>query len=145
MYNNLGEYVRAGELLEQVEGMMHIPMPEYGQVVSGKIALQKAFIALAVRHDYATALRDMSIALARAYVFADQHRYTAVFERLVEQRLKEFPTEALQEFRTGLERSTIIVHVHDLPYQHPEPERWARAWARSAQFLSGSIGVRLGI
>jgi tetratricopeptide (TPR) repeat protein len=133
--NEMHRYEQAAQVLDQTETIMHARMPDYVQVVCGKIALQRAFLALYHAKDFAVALRFLAIALARAYTFAGEHRDQITFEQLVRRWSKDIPAHAIQTFRQATQNEHIYVAACDLPYQHPNVARWADSWERSIHFL----------
>lgn len=136
--NIQGHFEQAAALLQQAENLLAtVRASSYAQIVSGRIALQYADIALHHRHDYQAALRYMTIALARIYVFAEYHRDQETFERVIDQFLAEVPRPELDVFHA--QRDTLDLQVDDLPYQRPDPGAWRGAWRRSLRTINASI------
>jgi hypothetical protein len=144
LYRIMDEYQQAIDLLNQAEAMMSRPMPEYGQCVSGKIALQRGLVALYGDKNPTEALRLMAIALARAYVFAKEHHDQSVFERVIRQHIQQVPIENLRAFKQATESESLYILADDLPYQQPDAAKWADAWEDSIAYLNDLISeVRL--
>ncbi len=133
--NEMQRFDEAARLLDQIESQMDVMMPEYGQVVCGKIALQHAYLNIYGKQDYPQALHYIAIALARAYTFAHQHRDQLTFEQLIPQWCKDIPTPYMDTFKDAVESEHFYVAASDLPYQTPPISRWAEAWERSIDFL----------
>lgn len=144
IYNNMEQYAPAAAQLDEADSYMVQPMPRYGQVVSGKIALQRGVIALFAEQDYQQALHFMTIGLARVYAFAEKHRDQGIFEHLIETWLKDIPDAGASAFwqatQTGLN-----VAEHDLPYQHLAPEVWDRMLTKSLMFVRDAIEAHLDL
>jgi hypothetical protein len=146
IYNIRGDYARARALIDDAEQMMiAIPTPEYGQLISGRLALQHADIALHDTADYQDALRWMAIGLARAYIFAPQHRDQETFEHLIERFLDEVPPPELEQFVENLDSGALTLAADDLPYARPDDAAWRAAWRSSTDFLADTIATQLGI
>lgn len=139
IYRIMGDNEQATRLLNEAEAMMHIPMPEYGQCVSGKIALQRGLITLYADHNAPEALRQMALALARAYVFAKEHHDQAVFERVIRQHMQNISFEDLHAFKQATESETLYILADDLPYQQPDAAKWADAWEDSIAYMNELI------
>jgi tetratricopeptide (TPR) repeat protein len=145
-YNQLGDYEQARTLLEAAEvDMRSIRSAAYGQVVSGKIALQYAVLALREQQDYQAALRLMVEALARVYLFARQHRDQEIFERVINTLMDAIPQSDLLAFQETLDAHTLQITVDHLAYQQPDPHDWDRALQSSLSFFQDSIGAHLDI
>lgn len=134
-----GEYDEAIKLLNQAETMMHDVMPEYGQVVSGRIALQQSIIKLYVDKDFQATLHLMAVALARMYVFAREHQNQVIVERTIRQYIWELPLEELYQFKKATESELLYVLAEDLIYQRPDYRRWTDAWERSISYINEMI------
>ncbi len=143
VYNDMQDYAQAQTLLDQAEQVMYVPMQEYAQVVSGKIALQRAMIMLDQQHNDLEALRLMTLAMARAFVFARLHLDQGNFERLIDERINQMDLEPLRTFYTHIQENQFSITVDDLPYQKPDPGKWAEAWATSVAFMCENIETRL--
>jgi tetratricopeptide (TPR) repeat protein len=140
----MGDYDQASGLLDQAEQIMReIQVPEYGQVVCGKIALQRGLLSLYREKAYQSTLRLMAIALARAYVFAREHHDQRRFESIITQHLAEIPTEELQKFKQDTKSERLYVESDDLEYQHPDPADWEESWEDSITFTNKFITERL--
>lgn len=140
----MGDYDQTSELLDQAEQIMReIQAPEYGQVVCGKIALQRGLLSLYREKSYQSTLRLMAIALARAYVFAREHHDQRRFESIITQHLAEIPAEELQTFKQNTKSERLYVESDDLEYQHPDPADWEEAWEDSITFVNKFITERL--
>jgi hypothetical protein len=145
VYNDMGQYEEARALLDRAEEMMSIPMPEYGQVVSGKIAFQRAIIALYHDKDPQRALQLMKIGLARMYLFAPEHLDQGNLERAVEQLTREITNQELISFQQMPAQDQTQVALEDLFYQQPTPDNWSSAWERAATFMDNSITAHLDV
>jgi hypothetical protein len=108
-------------------------------VVCGKIALQRALIALYRDQDYQTCLLQMAIALARAYVFAKSHHDQAAFERVIRQHLLMIPVEDLLTFEQETGSEHLYPLAKELPYHKPDDEEWADAWEDSIDLINRLI------
>src|SRR5262249_15950672 len=136
--NEIGDYAEAWALLAEIEPLMELPMPLYGQVVCGKLALQRAYLLLSdpLQRDEGSALREAALGLARAYVFGAGHRDKESFERLIERWIgKLVPIERLAEFVKQIEHDQFYVRLEDLLYQRPTLRRWTEAWEASVAFF----------
>jgi hypothetical protein len=146
IYNIRGDYASARTMIDDAEQMMAaIPTPEYGQLISGRLALQHADVALHETMDYQDALRWMAVGLARAYVFAPQHRDQETFEHLIERFLDEVPQPELEQFVETLDSGALSLAADDLPYARPDAAAWRAAWRSSTDFIADSIATQLGI
>jgi hypothetical protein len=145
IYLHMGDLAQADSLINEAEAMMNQTMTDYGQIVSGKLALQRAMILIQRGEPSLEALRPMAIALTRAYIFGKQHRDQGTFERLIEQQLNRMPEEILQEFREATESGRLRVIADDLPYQRPDPARWDHEWGFSIRFMNEIIETLLDI
>lgn len=145
VYNDMQDYAQAQTLLDQAEQVMYEPMQEYAQVVSGKIALQRAVIMLDQQHNDLEALKLMTLAMARAFVFARLHLDQGNFERLIDERISQMNLESLQTFYAHIQANQFSITVADLPYQKPDPGKWSDAWATSVAFMRESIETRLDV
>jgi hypothetical protein len=125
--------------------MAAIPTPEYGQLISGRLALQHADVALHETMDHQDALRWMAVGLARAYVFAPQHRDQETFEHLIERFLDEVPQPELEQFVEDLDSGALTLAADDLSYAQPDAAAWRTAWRSSTDFVADSIATQLGI
>jgi hypothetical protein len=148
IHNLMEEYDMAAALLDQAEAILRdVIMPEFGQVISGKVVLQRSVIQLRFYKNYQEALRLMTIALARVYLFARRHRDQADFELQIEKFVREIPTEELKAFKELLDSRQLIVSVDadDLSYQPPAPTAWQTVWPGSARFVSETIATQLAV
>ncbi len=145
VYSDMQNYAQAQTLIHQAEDIMRVreAMPEYAQVICGKIALQSALIMLDQQRNVLEALKLMTLAMARAFVFARLHLDQGDFERLIDERLSQMPGDHLRPFYTHIQHNQLIVTVDDLPYQKPDPGKWADAWAASVAFMCENIETRL--
>jgi hypothetical protein len=144
--NIRGEYEQAHTFITEAEQILAaIRMPEHGQIISGRLALQHADIALHHTNDYQSTLRWMTIGLARAYIFAAQHRDQDTFERLIERFLEEIPEPELEQFGQDLDSGALTVAAHELPYVQPDETAWRTAWRNSTDFMADTIATQLGI
>ncbi|NJO07276.1 MAG: hypothetical protein HC876_18160 [Chloroflexaceae bacterium] len=144
IYRIMGQCEQAATLLDEAEAIIHtIEIQEYGQVVCGKIALQRSLILLYRDKDYVETLRLMAIALARAYVFAKVHHDQTIFERIIKQHLRHIPAEELRRFKQETESEKLYVIADDLPYHKPDEQRWSDAWEDSIAYINEVIGDRL--
>jgi insertion element IS1 protein InsB len=132
--NEMRRYEQA-DVLDQAEAMMHEAMPEYVQVVCGKVTLQRACIALYHDNGYVAALQLLAIALARVYTFAAENRDQITFEHLVQRWARDIPEPELRSFQHATHNEHIYIAACDLPYQQPHVARWADFWERSIHFL----------
>ncbi|HEY1016012.1 MAG TPA: hypothetical protein VGE07_25105 [Herpetosiphonaceae bacterium] len=136
---NMGEFDKAIAELAQAEEMMQRPMPEYGQVVAGKIAIQRAIIALDHEANVTEALRLMTIGLARANIFAPHHQVLDTFEQMIQNRIKgisqRYPNEST-EFLSLLDEWNATDSFNQLQYQQPNPHQWPSAWNAAIGFMS---------
>jgi tetratricopeptide (TPR) repeat protein len=140
LFRIMGAYDQACTLLDEAENILHrVDVPEYGQVVCGKIALQRALIALYRDQDYQTCLLQMAIALARAYVFAKSHHDQAAFERVIRQHLLMIPVEDLLTFEQETGSEHLYPLAKELPYHKPDDEEWADAWEDSIDLINRLI------
>jgi tetratricopeptide (TPR) repeat protein len=146
IYNIRGDYTNARAMIDAAEEIMiTIPTPEYGQLIGGRLALQHADIALHETADYQSALRWMAVGLARAYVFAPQHRDQETFEHLIERFLDEVPQPELEQFVEDLDSGALTLAAADLLYARPDAAAWRTAWRSSTDFVADSIATQLGI
>lgn len=144
IYRIMGQYEQASALLDEAETIIRtIEIQEYGQVVCGKIALQRSLILLYRDKNYWETLRLMAIALARAYVFAKVHHDQTIFERIIKQHLRHIPAEELRRFKQETESEKLYVIADDLPYHKPDEQRWSDAWEDSIAYINEVIGERL--
>jgi tetratricopeptide (TPR) repeat protein len=139
IWNHLQEYEQAAALLDEAEQMMDLPMPEYGQIVAGKIAFQRGIIALYQANNAREALRFMAIALARTYTFSERNRDQLTYEQLIAQYIKNISTDSLRAFQTVTQSDRLIISVDDLPYQKPERVAWVNAWEDSIDYINRII------
>lgn len=144
VHNNMEDYPGAAARLDEAEALMHRPMQRYGQVVAGKIALQRGLIAIRADHDFARGLQLLTIGFARSYLFADLHRDQVIFQRLIEQWIRLVPDLALHAFRTGLDDQPPVPAAA-LPYQQPGAEQWQTAWRKARDIICRRIDVRLDL
>lgn len=148
IHNLMEEYDMAAALLDEVEALLrNNPMPAFGQVISGKVALQRSVIQLRSQGNYQEALRLMTIALARVYLFAGRHRDQGDFEQQIERFVQEIPHDELQAFKELLDSEQVIVALDDaeLSYQPPNAEKWETVWRGSVRFVSDTIANQLAI
>jgi hypothetical protein len=138
VYNSMGDQAHATELLEQIEQLMHVEMSRYRHVLCGKLALQHGLAAYHTGR-YQDTLRLLTIALARAVLFAPKHRDRAAFELIITQVLAGTPTNELQQFRQAIQDERVYIAAGELPYQRPEPAEWAEAWDISLRFIDDTI------
>ncbi len=144
--NVRGDYTQALRFVQDAETILaNLAAHEYAQVLSGRIALQYADITLHHVQDYQRALWYMTIALARAYVFADQHHDQETFERLIDRFIEEIPDMELQSFQQRIAADDVTMSVDDLPYQRPDALVWATAWHKSVRVIDESITTQLNI
>ncbi|MCG8346930.1 MAG: hypothetical protein MI924_04035, partial [Chloroflexales bacterium] len=144
-FHSMQEYEPATVLLDEAETMMDQPMPEYGQVVCGRIAMQRGLVLLDDTQDYPAGLRMLVIALARVYLFARQHRDQKAFEQLIERQLKRIPDDVLILFQQTIESGQLHVKVADLAYQQPASERWDNEWSYSIRYINECITTQLDL
>lgn len=143
IYITMERYDEAAQLLTQAESMMSVRMPAYGQILSGKLALQHSYLSWYHQHNPQASLRSFAIALARVYVFAREHRDQQTFERLAKEHLLEMPLSELKVFQQQTEREDLYVISDELPYQRPNAVQWSNAWEDSIAYISGIIADRL--
>lgn len=158
------QYAKAQRLLENAEKRMSHDMPEYGQIVSGKLELQWGQIHQYHTLDYRAALRRYTVALARAHAYADTSRDLRTFEFLVRrwlEAMQELAPHNLAEFKAGLSGGAVAVSLDELPYQKKMPyqrdlapaqddpahqreqsaRHWERAWERAAAWMTEEIAI----
>lgn len=145
VYNYLQDNRRAAALLDAAEALMDQPMPEYGQVIAGRIAMQRALVLRDGQRDYPESLRMIAIALARAYLFARQHRDQKIFEQLIEREIRLFPDEALIDFKQAVDRDRVRMTADALSFQRPDPARWENEWGYSIRFIHECIATQLDL
>jgi len=140
--NIMGEYEEAHTTLAEAEAMMHMPMPRYGQVVCGTLALQRGYMMLSVppAQNIIPALDQFAIALARAYVFGDTHHNRMTFARLIRRWVADsVPLLLLKAFVARLQRDPYYLQREGLPYQNESPvlttRRWNESWEKSLLFF----------
>lgn len=144
-FHSMQEYAPAVVLLDEAETMMDQPMPEYGQVVCGRIAMQRGLVLLDDAQDYPAGLRMLVIALARVYLFARQHRDQKAFEQLIERQIKRIPDDALVRFKQTIESGQLHVKVADLAYQRPASDHWDNEWNYSVRYINECIATQLDL
>lgn len=137
IHNTKGEYEDARDYLMHACELMHDEMPRYGQVVAGKIALQRGVILLHMKQPQ-EALREMAIALARAYLFAPQYRDQAAFERLLTRWVADgsITFRDLRAFVRALNTEPVWVSAGDLPAPSVKEDSWLTAWESSFTFFN---------
>jgi tetratricopeptide (TPR) repeat protein len=146
IYNIRGDYEQAENHIRETEAIMSSDsFPEYAQVICGRVAMQQADIALHRDQDYRKALLLMTTALARAYVFAEQHRDQDTFERLIDRFIEDIPSEELEAYSRDIEDTSIQVSPEALPYQPPDDTAWMAAWRKSLRAIQESVTTRLDI
>jgi len=134
--NNLGRHKEAWELLDRVEKdhMIHA-MPLYGQVVAGKVALQRGFLFLTYKDLYneRAALERFAEALTRAYTFGVVYLDQLSLTRLIQAWVVEYiRPDILHKFVDDLRSDTFYLNVYNLTYQNQllTSRRWDEAWER---------------
>jgi tetratricopeptide (TPR) repeat protein len=151
--NNAQRFAEVRVIMDEVAPLMELEMPLYGQVICGKLAIQRAFLCLSdeTQQDHMQALREAAIGLARGYVFGPRHRDQATFEQLIRYWIGlQVPIERISEFVDQILQDPFFVRLEDLPYQRPTQRRWAECWEASmiffVQFLAElQIRSRLGV
>lgn len=143
LYNNMERFEEAAKLLEQAEAMMDVRMPAYGQILSGKLALQRGYLAFYRQHNAQLSLRFLAIALARVYVFARHHRDQQTFEQLIREHIERIPPRYLEAFKQQTEREDLYITSDELPYQRPNAVQWSNAWEESIAYMSDVIAQQL--
>jgi hypothetical protein len=136
--NNVQRFAEVRVFMDEVAPLLEQPMPLYGQVICGKLALQRAFLCLSdeTQQDHKRALCEAAIGLARAYVFGPRHREQATFEQLIHYWIgRMVPIERISEFVEQILQDPFYVRLEDLPYQRPTPRRWAECWEASMIFF----------
>jgi hypothetical protein len=134
----MGDHARATELLAQIEPIMHVEMSRYRHVLCGKLALQHGLAAYHTGR-YQDMLRLLTIALARAILFAPKHRDRAAFELIITQVLAGTPADELHQFHQAIQDERVYIAASELPYQRPAPAEWAEAWDTSLRFIDETI------
>lgn len=142
--NIMQRFTQAAELLDTAETILsNAIVPAYGQVVCGKIALQRSFIALNQDHTPHAALRLAMIAIARAKIFGPTHRDLRSFERVIEQMIRHISQEVLRSFQAQLDDGQIVTAIYELPYHRPPASPWVAAWNESVKFMRETIAIEL--
>lgn len=131
-YNDaINNVQRAEHILKQAEVQV------YGQIVSGRIALQRADLLLHHEHNYQAALEQVLIALARVYTFAEKHRDQETFEEVAHRFIADIPISVLEKFQEDVNNFQLA--VNQLSYQIPEAPKWLGALQRSKRKLDSII------
>jgi tetratricopeptide (TPR) repeat protein len=143
IYNNMARYDEAERLLDRAEAMMNVRMPAYGQILSGKLALQRFYPAFFRDHNPEKALQFLALALARVYVFASKHRDQQTFEALVAEHIGRIAPEYLHAFKQHTEREDLYITSDQLPHQRPNATHWSNAWEEAIAFMNQVIEERL--
>lgn len=147
LHNMVGAYNDADVLLAQADEIMQtIQVPEYGQVLCARIALQWGIIFLYRDQNPQEALTQMAIALTRTYIFGREHQAQQTIEQEVARCLKDisdvFPQELLH-FRQDTETEQLYVVADDLPYQKLVTVKWEDAWEYGISFINEHIASLL--
>lgn len=136
----LGHFDEALTWLKTAEDELTGALPPYAQVVSGKIMLQRGLLAVRAG-EYPQALCAMAIALARAFVFGQQHRDQRAFIRVIDNVLPNIPAVERQQFSVQTRTGDVYVPADSLNSIPPEPVRWVVSWERSVRHLNHRIAV----
>lgn len=136
--NMLGRHTDAIAHVQEAEDLLRrIPTQAYGQIISGRLALQHADMQIHQEAAYHEALEQLLIALARVYTFAEKHRDQETFEEVVHRFIADIPASVLsthQEYIQGFQRT-----AEQLPYQIPDEFQWHGALQRSKRKLNHII------
>ncbi len=138
VYNLIQEYDHAEiNLNEVVKVLREHKLPEFAQVICGKVALQRGIIHLYRDKDYQKALRLFAIGLARIYTFAPQHRDQQDFEQQIPRLVRAISETALRTFQQLLESGQLQIALDDAEqvYQPPDQAKWKTAWEESTKFM----------
>lgn len=126
---------RAEELL------LHEDTHAYGQVVSGRLLLQRSDYLLHDDQDYRAALEHLLLALARIYAFAEQHRDQETLEEVSQRFIADMPADFLAAQQATI--SDFFVPADQLGYQIPAAAQWQGALQRSKRKIGQFINNHL--
>ncbi|NJN66920.1 MAG: hypothetical protein HC884_09470 [Chloroflexaceae bacterium] len=140
--NLLGKYRDAVDYVQRAEHILSLAQTQaYGQIVSGRVALQRADIQIHHEHRYQDAFDQLLISLARVYTFAEEHRDQETFEEVVYRFVAALPARVLDEYQEYVQNFRLP--ANQLPYQIPEELQWLGSLQRSKRKLSHIIANHL--
>ncbi|NTU79859.1 MAG: hypothetical protein HGA45_10725 [Chloroflexales bacterium] len=140
-----GRYAEAWSLLDTIEqNYMNSAMPLYGQLVAGKLVLQRAIILFVEPgrgdSDRRHALDLLAVALARVYVLGALHHEQRSFEHLAARLVSRHVSPALlTAFVADLNEERYLVSREGLTFQRDNRltrRRWSEAWERMISYFS---------
>ena len=151
-------YDEALALIDQIEKeVMSQAMPLAGQIVSGKLALQRAFVLLSdptrTEEERRAGLERLAVALARVYAVGANHHEQRSFEYIAdylvhpqESRGSLVTPKLLEEFVGDLNADSYLVAHDELTYQTKNltPRRWNEAWELTVTYFNELAGFPQG-
>ncbi len=140
--NVCGAYAEARTHIVRAEELLQHEDPHaYGQVVSGRLLLQRADYLLHDDRDYRAALEHLLLALARIYAFAEQHRDQETLEEVCQRFIADMPADFLAAQQATI--SDFFVPADQLGYQIPAVAQWQGALQRSKRKIGQFINNHL--